>query len=208
MENKREKNMGRLLYIALAVVLCAGVAVSGILLATGDKTRGEGDMQVGAEVDPSLVLPEFVAPAVGLVTKGHDTETLVYSATTDDWRTHCGIDISCALGDGVMAAADGVITNISEDPMLGLTITIRHTGGAISTYSNLGAELAEGIELGTTVTAGQLLGCVGESATLELSDEPHLHFTLKVNGEYVDPMDFITGDSAAASLGKDIAYEG
>jgi murein DD-endopeptidase MepM/ murein hydrolase activator NlpD len=225
MENKNQQNekksnnrkANRILYMALAAVLCAGAIVTGVLLSRKDSDTVLPEEPVDVtpidtpavvEEDPTLILPEFMAPAVGLVTKGHDLDVLVYSTTTDDWRVHRGIDISASVGDAVMAAADGVVSAIEDDPLMGLSVTIRHNGNAVTIYRNLSAELAEGIAVGGEVRCGQTIGCIGESAMLELSDEPHLHFELMVAGEAVDPMDFISADSAAASLAEDISYEG
>lgn len=210
MENKKQSTANRILYIALAAVLCVSAIVGGIFLARRDVPSDTPvpDTPVGGVEDPTLILPEFVAPAVGLVTKGHDTDTLVYFNTTDDWRVHKGIDISCALGDAVMAAADGKVTSIEESPLMGTTVTLSHNGGAVTVYSNLAPQLAEGIEVGSEVKCGATLGCVGESSMLELAEEPHLHFEMTVNGEWVDPMDFITEESKSASLSQDVAFEG
>ena len=215
LKNKRGDKASSILYISLAAVLVAGAILCGVLTATlGDKTTDEpvdnipNDVPTGGVEDPSLKLPNFVSPAVGLVTKGHDMDTLVYFSTTDDWRVHCGIDISTAMGDGVMAAADGVVKEIVEDPLYGTTVALTHNGGAVTYYGNLSSELAEGIVVGAEVKQGDLIGCVGESAMLELVDEPHLHFEMTVGGDYVDPMDFISESSKSTDLSQDTAFEG
>lgn len=221
MENngQKKKNGGKagsILYIALAAVVVAGAILTGILMATLDDDvvpdtpvdTTPDDLPTGGGEDPSLILPEFVSPAVGLVTKEHDMDVLVYFSTTDDWRVHCGIDISCAVGDAVMAAADGVVKSIEEDPLFGTTVSISHSGGAVSIYSNLSKELAEGLIVGAEVKCGDTIGCVGESATLELTEEPHLHFEMMVGDEFVDPMDFISESSKATDLSQDVSYEG
>ncbi len=224
MENKNEqknrksdhRKANRILYIALAAVICAGAVVCGILLSrTQDKQGTPPDLPIdvtpidpGQTEDPTAVLPEFMAPAVGLVTKNHDLTQLVFWNTTTDWRVHHGIDISAALGDKVMAAADGKVSEITDDPLMGTSVFISHNGNAVTVYRNLNPELAEGIEVGAEVRCGQTIGCIGETAVMEVADEPHLHFEMRVNGEEVDPMDFISANSAAASLSRDISYEG
>lgn len=215
-QKEKKEKMGGILYIALAAVVVAGAILTGILMATLDDDvvpdnpvdTTPDDLPTGGEEDPTLVLPEFMAPAVGLVTKSHDTDTLVYFSTTDDWRVHMGIDISTGLGDTVMAAADGVVSKIEDTALFGKTVTISHNGGAVTIYSNLASELAEGLVVGKEVKCGDAIGSVGESASLELTEEPHLHFEMMVGGEQVDPMDFISENSKATDLSQDMAYEG
>lgn len=226
MENKnqpkKEKNRvkaNRILFVTAAAVLCLGAILTGVLLSLRqDDILPADDVPAvsvpndqGSEppvVDTSSILPEFVSPAVGLVTKRHDLDTLVFSQTNDDWRVHRGIDISTALGASVMAAADGTVTEILDDPLLGKTVKISHNGEGVTVYANLSAELAEDITVGASVTCGQVIGCVGETAISEMADEPHLHFEMTVAGVSVDPMDYISESSKAASLSADTAYEG
>ena len=100
---------------------------------------------------------------------------------------HLGVDISANLGDEVLAVADGVVTNVWDDPFMGTCVSIEHSGNAVSIYKNLDPEVADGIIIGASVTSGKVIGAVGESAMNELASEPHLHYELKVDGTHVDP---------------------
>lgn len=151
--------------------------------AIADDTSAEDVM-----AEPSL--PEFVSPARGNVSKSHSETVLVYSLTTDDYRTHTGIDIEGNLGDIVVAAADGVVKSVYEDPMWGYCVSIVHEGDAVSTYKNLSPDVIEELTAGDLVKAGDVIGAVGESALLETAEEPHLHFELTVEGVSVDPEDY------------------
>ena len=67
--------------------------------------------------------------------------------------------------------------------------------------------LASGIKAGTEVRSGQLLGSVGDSAMVEVAQEPHLHFEMTVDGLQVNPLDYFS----AADLEKlktDTGFEG
>ena len=125
----------------------------------------------------------------------------------DDLRVHCGIDISANAGDDVLAAADGEITKIYTDPMMGNCIEISHKGDAVSIYKNLSFEHAEGIEVGTKVEKGEVISYIGDSAMIESAEESHLHYELTVKGVSVDPMDYISSDSKLASLTGSEIYE-
>ena len=139
---------------------------------------------------PVPTLPEFIMPAIGNVSKNYTVDTLVYSNTMEDYRTHNGIDICAMPGEGVMAAADGIVEAVYQDPLMGYTVVISHDGDAKTVYQNL-AEKIE-VSVGDTVDSGEVIGAIGESAIIEIAEEPHLHFEMKVAGAYVNPLDLIS----------------
>ena len=116
-------------------------------------------------------------------------ESLAYNATTRDWRTHEGIDLSAALGDTVKAAADGSVYTVYDDESLGTTVVLRHDGGYTTHYSNLAEDVA--VKVGDTVKAGDTLGKVGQTANIETAAEPHLHFAVYRNNVPLDPAEFL-----------------
>ena len=122
--------------------------------------------------------------------KEHDPVNAVYSSTMNDYRVHKGIDVECNLGDDVLACAYGTVTSVGIDPFMGCVVTVDHGDGLISVYKNLAPELPEGITVGSEVLEGQVIGAVGESAIIEIADEPHLHIELLLNGKQVDPAEF------------------
>lgn len=136
-------------------------------------------------------LPEFMAPVKGDIGKPCSLTVPVFSLTMEDYRTHNGIDIYCAEGCDIAAAADGTVKEIWDDPMMGTSISIEHTGGAVSVYQNLYDEIPEGIEAGARVVKGQVIATAGDTALCELCEDSHLHFSIFVNGEAVDPEEYI-----------------
>lgn len=147
-----------------------------------------GEKSAGAEPE----FPEFISPVCGKVSAEHSENVLVYSDTMGDYRTHSGIDIATADSAVVVAAADGVISELWEDPMWGFCISIEHEGGAVSYYKNLSRESITGNVTGTEVRAGNVIGNVGGTALCEIAEDPHLHFELKINGKSVDPTEYFT----------------
>ena len=79
----------------------------------------------------------YVLPVSGNVTKIFNDKELQYSATYKDWRLHEGIDIEAPKGSQVVAVADGVVTDVFDDPLMGHTVVIEHGGGIIAYYSGL-----------------------------------------------------------------------
>ena len=107
----------------------------------------------------------------------------------------------------VVAAADGVISQIWDDPMMGKCVAISHSGDAYTIYKNLDPTLPEGTAVGCAVKAGDTIGNVGQSAVLELAEEPHLHFEMTVGGLSVDPLEYFSEQAMADLAGASDATE-
>ena len=131
-----------------------------------------------------------VSPVSGELLQGYSMDHLSFNSTTRDWRTHDGVDLSCALGTPVLAAADGVVERVYEDDFLGTTVIVSHRDGYVSCYSNLDEQV--NVSEGQQVKAGDLLGAVGASALLEIGAKPHLHFSVTRNSVSVDPLSFVS----------------
>lgn len=168
----------------------------------------EPSVTLPAETEPVNAIPTaFLLPAEGVLGKGHDASAQVFSDTMQDYRVHLGIDITTVESAPVYAAASGKIEKVWEDVRYGQCIAIAHSGGAMTIYKNLSAELADGIAEGASVTAGALIGAVGNTAMVEIAEDPHLHFEMTVDGIAVDPLDYFDA-SALASLSVDETFEG
>lgn len=161
------------------------------------------------DVTASSVVPTLSLPTVGHLGKEHDPTVQVFSNTLGEWRVHLGIDIMTEAAAPVYPAAKGKIKQISDDPMWGKCIWIEHDGDAVSVYRGLADDIPEGIEVGAKVNEDTLIGAVGEGGVLELADEPHLHFEMKIKGVDVDPIEYFSKSALETlSKNKDTAYEG
>ncbi len=95
---------------------------------------------------------------------------------------HSGTDFRSPAGTPVKAISSGRIVLCDELYYTGLTVIVDHGEGLFSLYAHLStADCTEG----QTVRTGQVLGKVGSSGR---STGPHLHLTVKLLGERVDPM--------------------
>ena len=140
----------------------------------------------------TLAVPSFfLKPLAGSVSKIYNEDTPEYSVIMNDYRTHLGIDIESEVGVNVKAVADGVITEIYDDPMMGKVIVISHAGEIESVYMNLLETLPQNISVGSIVGTGDVIGGVGESSLIEVSDVPHLHFAMKKEGKFIDPLEYV-----------------
>ena len=151
-------------------------------------------------------LPSFILPVSGNLTREHDPSLQVFSPTMQDYRVHLGIDLSTKADSPVYAAADGKISKIWVDTLMGYCIAIKHSGDCVTVYKNLAETLPEGIAEGVSVRSGQLIATVGESAMVEIADEPHLHFEMTVGDLAVDPLEYFDED-ALATIKKDTVVE-
>ena len=128
-------------------------------------------------------------PHNGVIIMECSLDELLYSETMKDWRTHNGIDIEAKVGDQVKAAADGVVSKVYKDDLSGVVVEVDHGGGVVSLYKGLQSE--DFIKVGTKLKKGDIVGGVGESGALEKNLGPHLHFEIKVNDDYKNPMEFL-----------------
>lgn len=97
---------------------------------------------------------------------------------------HTGLDLIAPQGDPVLAAADGVVTNIERSRKgHGNVVEITHEGGYVTRYAHLG-DIA--VSKGQRVQRGKRIANVGISGN---SFAPHLHYEVLKDGEYIDPVD-------------------
>ncbi|MBE6724523.1 MAG: M23 family metallopeptidase [Ruminococcaceae bacterium] len=167
-----------------------GKAGSGVG-AGSEADRDTAAVPTSADLTDEL-LPTFRPPLENAVAvKGCSLAVPVFSATMDDYRTHGGIDFACAPGTPVLAAAGGTVVSVAKDPMMGWTVTLGHSGGAVTRYAGLSEESANISKAGDKVLAGQVIGASGETALIESAEENHLHFELAVDGKAVDPAEYM-----------------
>jgi len=181
-ENEIEtKRKQRIIYLSVAVAL-AVIAIIIIATTVANKSPNEPiDTSSDTATDDeqtnlpnSDTLPTFSLPVSGNISMDFSDSVPVFSQTMNDYRTHLGVDLSANLGDEVLAVADGVVTNVWDDPFMGKCVSIEHSGNAVSIYKNLDPEVNDGIIIGASVKSGDIIGAVGESAMNEIAEEPHL----------------------------------
>lgn len=143
-----------------------------------------------AAVETSNIQAEtMIWPAQGELGMGYAVETLTYSKTLEHFTTHHGIDIIAEKNTPVKAVLAGEVLEVLTDSRLGITISIKHEEGLVTRYSNLCTDAM--VNVGDKVTQGQTISGIGESSIFESAEEPHLHFEVLINGESVDPMEYL-----------------
>lgn len=147
-------------------------------------------MQIDEPVPTVPPREKLTYPVSGEVICEFTGETLIYSKTLGDWRAHSGIDLKVDLGSPVKAAGDGIIEDVYSDDAMGITIVIDHQNGIKSVYQNLSTDTM--VEKGQTVTAGLVISGIGDTALFETGEVGHLHFEIIIDGENVNPLDWLT----------------
>ncbi len=99
-------------------------------------------------------------------------------------KLHTGVDWAGPIGTPIYAAGNGTITYANWKSGYGKHTEIQHANGYVTTYSHQSG-FARGIREGMTVRQGQLIGYLGSTG---LSTGPHVHYEVKINGNFVDPM--------------------
>ncbi len=100
------------------------------------------------------------------------------------WKLHTGTDIAASSGADVVAAAAGKVIMADWYGGYGNCVMIDHGSGIVTLYGHLsGYNCYSGQE----VSRGEVVAFVGSTGN---STGPHLHFEVRINGEYVDPMGY------------------
>jgi len=97
-------------------------------------------------------------------------------------RAHNGVDYGAGTGAPVVSVAPGVVTLAGRSGGGGRTVKVRHSNGYESEYLHLSGIT---VRAGARIGQGELVGRVGQSG---LATGPHLHYGLKKNGRYVNPV--------------------
>ena len=181
-DNKTFGIGGKGYYIAL--VLCAAaIGIAGYVYQNNQKKVEQVSLieQETVEMQARETVPAAVTEPA---TTGTPNET------TRDWRVHNGVDYGAEAGAPVLAAAEGTVTEVKEDDLLGVTVVLRHAGGYETTYAGL-AQMPE-LTVGQRVTLGQKIGEVGTTALAETALGPHIHFSVTYQDMPMDPEDFLS----------------
>ncbi len=98
---------------------------------------------------------------------------------------HNGVDMAAPSGSPILAAYDGEVIAASYSPTMGNYIMIDHGDGLITIYMHASSV---SVSEGTMVARGEQIGCVGSTGR---STGPHLHFSVRLNGSYVSPWNYL-----------------
>ncbi len=121
----------------------------------------------------------FRMPVTGTITSPYGVIS-IYQGASHGW--HHGIDIAAPEGEIVRAANSGIVRLAEPLPLSGNTVIVDHGMGILTFYMHMSAL---DVTAGERVHTGDIVGRVGSTG---LATGPHLHWGVRVNGVYVDPL--------------------
>lgn len=103
-------------------------------------------------------------------------------------KLHTGLDIAAPAGVNVVAASSGTVIYSGWLGSYGNTVMIDHGGGMVTLYAHNSSTV---VRVGQSVGTGAVIAKIGSTGN---STGPHLHFEVRKNGEYIDPLPWIRGN--------------
>lgn len=101
-------------------------------------------------------------------------------------KFHSGIDIPAAAGKDIVAAYGGEVVAAGYTSAMGNYVMIDHGSGLYTIYMHCSKLY---VSKGQEVSRGERIAAVGKTG---LATGNHLHFTVRKNGEYVDPLNYVS----------------
>lgn len=185
----RLRKYGYWIFLAAAILILTLVVVL-----TAQKAKAPITQNISMEPETeSFVSAEpvkFLAPLSSIdITKNYSNSALQYSKTLKQWEAHKAIDFLAEEGTDVYAVMDGTIVDVSYNYLMGNVVKLDVGKGLVVVYKSLANDPP--VKVGDKVKRGDVIGHVGTTAKSEASDGPHLHLETWLDGQNVDPNDYL-----------------
>ena len=120
-----------------------------------------------------------VTPIEGRITSRYGASSSIRKST------HTGLDISAVTGTDIKVVADGTVISAKYNGAYGYLVKVDHGNGVETWYAHTSKMY---VKKGDTVKAGDVIAAVGSTGN---STGPHLHLEIRLNGEHLDPQDYL-----------------
>ena len=120
-----------------------------------------------------------VLPVTGRITSRYGERSSLRRST------HTGLDIACTTGTDIKVVSNGTVTFSGKKGSYGNLVIVDHGNGVETWYGHCSKLYAK---VGDTVTAGDVIAAVGSTGN---STGPHLHFEIRIDGECVNPQNYV-----------------
>ncbi len=144
---------------------------------------------ISTTVQPTLDFKEgdgLVWPIVGDVLINYSMDKTVYFPTLEQYKYNPAIIIAANKGENITAAANGRVTSVGYDPIIGNMVVMDLGNGYELTYGQL-----ENITVseGSYVSVGDGIGTVAAPTKYYSTEGTNVYFKLAKDGEPVNPME-------------------
>ena len=184
--SQKKKNLINYLYATFIGVLVVACAVT---IAFINKQNTSTQANIGEENVPVSTSVYVVPMKNATISKDYSGVELQYNETLKQWEIHKAIDFKAGEDLQVYAVASGTVSNVYTNYLEGTVIEITHNNGIVSIYKSLINDIS--VKVGDKVSAGSVIGKVGETMAQESKTGAHLHFEMTKNGVKVNPNNYL-----------------
>ncbi|HSQ33824.1 MAG TPA: M23 family metallopeptidase [Peptostreptococcaceae bacterium] len=137
----------------------------------------------------SATVAKNIMPVQGEVTKEYAEKQPSYNSTLAQWEIHKAVDIQAKAGSTVKSIASGKVIDVSNNDKYGTSVKIESSNKTILVYSNLDKNSI--VKVDQSVKAGDTIGKVGNTSTVESAEGAHLHLEAFKDGKSINPMNLM-----------------
>ena len=151
-------------------------------------TTTEEAEAISTTVQPALDFSEedgLVWPIVGDVLINYSMDKTIYFPTLEQYKYNPAIVISATQGENIAAAADGRVTSVGYDPVIGNTVVMDLGNGYELTYGQLDNII---VSEGSYVSVGDNIGTVASPTKYYSLEGTNVYFMLTKDDQPVNPM--------------------
>lgn len=120
-----------------------------------------------------------IRPVTGIITSRYGASSNIRSSN------HTGLDIATSTGTPIKVVSDGTVTFANYKGSYGNLVKVEHGNGIETWYAHTSKMY---VKVGQKVTAGDTIAAVGSTGN---STGAHLHFEIRINGNHINPQNYI-----------------
>lgn len=186
---QKKKILSTAIYATIIGLLVLACAI--VIAMVSNKTVGN-KIDVGGEDGEVIVSTSgYVLPMNGAtVVKDYSATEHQFNDTLKQWDVHKAIDFKNDGNLDVCSIADGTVAEVYTNYLEGTVVKIKHSDGLLSIYKSLAKDVT--VKVGSRVNAGTVIGKASDSMAEESKTGAHLHFEMELDGEPVDPYNYIS----------------
>ena len=191
---QKKKVLYNMLYASVVVVLIVMAALTVVLINNNNQDvvvdqPPNLNVENNTNQEVQVSTPSYVVPLKdATVVKDYSAKELQYNESLKQWEIHKAIDFLAGSSLDVLAFTDGTVSKVYTNYLEGTVIEIAHANGLVSVYKSL--ESAN-VKVGDKVSAGQIIGVLGNTMAQEQNAGNHLHFEVLKNGSKINPNEYL-----------------